>query len=807
MIKPEIPINEDQRLAALRSYKLLDTLPEDEFDDLVSIASSICNTPISIISFIDRERLWFKSIQGMLATEMPRETSFCGHVINQDEVLYVQDATKDERFKDNPLVIGDPNIRFYAGTSIVDADGFALGSLCVADSKPRDLTEVQLKALKSLARSVENLLKLRQTAKQLKNSKYRYEELLKNVGDLIFELDENGFYTYVNATLEKATGYRSSELKEMRFTELIYQPDLEELLQAALKRIKGKKKESYNEFRIVTKTGEVRWVGQTTNFSYDGDRMVKIWAVARDIDEKKKIQESLSEQEVKYRLLSDNISDLICLHEPNGKYTFVSPSVKNLLGYDPQDLIGKDAYKYFHPEDVRHISENSHKHVLEGKDVPSIIFRLRKKNGEYIWAETYTTPIKDSRGEVVALQTATRDISRLIEQQEALKEAKVRAESAVIEKSNFLSTMSHEIRTPLNAIIGIGNILSEENPSPTQLEYLKLLKFSGENLMNLVNNILDFSKIDESKIKLTSEPFNLTEMVSSTIDSLKLQAVESNVQLKLEISPLLPTTVVGDRMRMIQVLNNLVANAIKFANQTSVIVRVKSETIQNGNVKILFEVEDHGVGIPADKLERIFDRFVQASDNTTRQFGGSGLGLTISNKLIQLMGSKIEVVSEKDRGSKFFFKLSLPVSSTEARTYKKRNELTNLTSHDINLLLVEDNEINRLIAMRFLKKWGVNANYAENGLLAVEAAKRSQYDIILMDLQMPVMDGYESSRLIREMDGYQSVPILALTASTEAHLNKQLMESSPIQGVISKPFSPDNLHKKITSALKISFGS
>lgn len=804
MITPQIPENEQNRLTSLRSHGLLDTLPEAEYDDLVSIASSICETPIAIISLIDEDRQWFKSIKGLPPGEMPRELSFCAHAINNHgEILQVEDTLNDDRFSDNPLVKDDPKVRFYAGAPIMDSNGFALGTLCVVDQKPRNLNDSQLKALRSLANSVQHLLALRLTLRELEESKFRYEELLSNVGDFIFELDESGFYTYANESLERASEYDLDSLKGMRFAELVFGPDLEKLLVGIAKKIKTKKKESYDEFRIKTKSGKIIWIGQTSKLSYEGDRLTKVWAVARDINDRRNIEESLKKQEAKYRLLSDNASDLICLHEPEGRYTFVSPSVKRLLGYEPDELMGKGAYEFFHKDDINHIRENAHKQALKGIDVQSVIYRLKRKDGDYIWAETYTTPIKGPKGDVIALQTATRDISKLILQQEALRESKQRAESAVIEKSNFLSTMSHEIRTPLNAIIGIGNILSDDSPLPNQVQYLNMLKFSGENLMNLVNNILDFSKIEESKIKLNNEPFALKGMVLDIANSLKLEAKESNINLDVELDESLPEAVIGDQMRIIQVLNNLITNAIKFANQTQVIIRVRIESNDSEKAKILFEVEDYGIGIPTDKLEQIFDRFVQASGDTTRKFGGSGLGLSISNKLLELMGSKIEVESEKGRGSKFYFSLELPISKSNARVGISNNRGVDLSEYGINLLLVEDNEINRLIAMRFLKKWGLNVDYAEDGLLAIEVAKKKKYDIVLIDIQMPVMDGYESSRIIHKLDGYDSVPFIALTASTEAHLDTKSLKNSPISCVISKPFNPDKLLKEIVKLLKL----
>lgn len=395
-----------------------------------------------------------------------------------------------------------------------------------------------------------------------------------------------------------------------------------------------------------------------------------------------------------------------------------------------------------------------------------------------------------------------RYVGELREQEAALKLAKQKAEDASVKKGRFLSTMTHEIRTPLHAVTGIVQLLIRENPKSEQLEYLEMLRFSAENLMVLINDILDFNKIEAGKIELEETTFNLSELTHGIKQSLAYKAGEKNIGLELVTEGDIPAVLVGDPIRISQILNNLISNAIKFTDKGKVSIRIKAANEKDNLVRLDFEIADSGIGIPKDKLPYIFESFTQASSDTTRKFGGSGLGLTITKELLHLMGSEIRVNSKKGKGSVFSFTLQLEKAKQLQAHAEQVIQVERWEGHTIQLLLVEDNEINRVIASQLLRKWNIETTYAENGLVALEKLKTQQYDIILMDLKMPKMDGYEAARAIRDIDDpyYQNVPIIALTASATTEAKNKVFANG-MNGFTTKPFKPEELFQTIAEHL------
>ena len=359
--------------------------------------------------------------------------------------------------------------------------------------------------------------------------------------------------------------------------------------------------------------------------------------------------------------------------------------------------------------------------------------------------------------------------------------------------------MSHEIRTPMNAVIGLTHLLLQENPRQDQLDNLQTLKFSAENLLSLINDILDFSKIEAGKIEFEKISFKLIDLVNSIKHSMQYKAEEKGIKLKLEVDEGIPANVKGDPTRLAQVLNNLVSNAVKFTSKGYVKVSIRNLGQDGEGIKLRFSVRDTGIGIPEKKLSSIFESFSQASSSTTREYGGTGLGLAITKKLLELCGSTIEVKSKENVGTEFAFdlRLELPDSSEKvAKTYVTEDLAEQNWSG--NILLAEDNKVNVKIACKFLKKWGLEVDVAENGLVAVELAKNKKYDLVLMDLQMPVMDGYEATKRIRGM--YPDIPIIALTASALLEVKAEAIAAG-MSDYASKPFNPTELRKKINQFL------
>lgn len=369
-------------------------------------------------------------------------------------------------------------------------------------------------------------------------------------------------------------------------------------------------------------------------------------------------------------------------------------------------------------------------------------------------------------------------------------------------KSEFLSTMSHEIRTPLNGIISITHLLnSEKNISNQYKDYFKNLRFASEGLLNLVNDILDFSKIEAGKIELQREIFDFKTFLSDIKDSFKFRAKDNNSTIEFEWDEKLVSHYEGDKFRIAQILNNLISNAVKFTAGGHITLRASKigESKDSSNVKILIEVEDSGIGIPGDKIESVFDSFSQATGSTAQDYGGTGLGLAITRSLVELFGSEIRVKSTIGEGSCFFFELDLPIA--ENRDQKQANLNLKKDISGLKVLLAEDNELNIFVVQRFMDLWSVDLDVVVNGKDAVEKTESKAYDVILMDIEMPVMGGSEAAKIIQQGGSINSqTPIYAMTAYAISDVN-ELPETEFFSGYLSKPLNPGQLHDTLSEYL------
>lgn len=1148
-----VPENESERLRTLENYEILDSLNEEDFDQLTELASIICDVPISLISLIDKDRQWFKSKVGLDVSETTRELAFCQYAIMETEIFEVEDATRDERFKNNGLVTGNPNIRFYAGSPLIDPNGFALGTLCVIDREPRVLTDKQKRALALLAKEVTTLIVERRQKAELKH----FENIFSVSSDLVGVAGVDGIFKKINPAFHKALGWDDQTLLNTSFFDLVHPEDLEKTVSEVQQLSTGQAmvnfthrvktlndgyktfqwtaaaevstgnlfaigrdvtKEREKEARVITSEEQLRaffensqgfmcthdmngrfltvnsagaaslgygkeeilnlslfdiipaqvhqnvWAyladiiknrkskGQMLVHTKDG--MERIWMYSNilqhrpdgtqyiignaiDITERHNLEEELKKTKITLEqintvarvggwevdLISSKVSwtsitreihgvgddyiptveqgvnfykegysrskiaeviqiaissgkgwDVelqivdfngrekwvralgnaafekgVCIRvfgtfqdisnsktaeiekyrsqklfkevlnaasevsviatDVEGTITVFNSGSEKLLGYSAEEIVGKHNPGLFHrPEEViargRELTDEYgvpvegfrvfvHKPEIEGaeqrewtyvrkdgkkrtvslvvtaiKDLDETIngylgvatditekkvieqqlleqqarlsafvehapaaVAMLDRDMRYIaatskWIDEYhfsgkqvigvsyydlfknldqerrdrharvmngaierndeekyrlagatedsyiaweMRPWYQFDGTIGGIMLFTQNITSIIRQREELNTAKIMAEQASVAKSEFLANMSHEIRTPLNGVIGFTDLLLRTNLNQTQQQYLNIVNQSGNALLSIINDILDFSKIEAGKLELDNERFDLYEMCGQATDIITYQIQKKGLEMLLNIAANLPRFIVADSVRLKQILVNLLGNASKFTEKGEVELKIEVLEAGSEDSTLRFSVRDTGIGIKADKQKKIFEAFSQEDGSTTKKYGGTGLGLTISNKLLGLMGSYLQLTSEPGKGSCFYFDITVPSEKGEAINWENIDRIKTV-------LVVDDNENNRTILNQMLLLRNIKTTEARNGLEALQILDNgARFDAILMDYHMPYMDGIETIRKIKEnfLFSVEDQPVILLySSSSDEHIIK-----------------------------------
>lgn len=527
-------------------------------------------------------------------------------------------------------------------------------------------------------------------------------------------------------------------------------------------------------------------------------------SIVKDVHDEYQAKLDLQQSEEKYRRLVEESTEIIFSLTETFLLYYVSPNVKQFLGYDSLDITGRSIFDFLHPEDLGAFL------VLldESKDFLAqnqfLEYRLKDINGEYRVFNSNGKLIEDKDGVHRYYTGVARDISKLKDTQRELLLAKERAEQASLIKSQFLSVMSHEIRTPMNAVIGLAHFLMEEDPRPDQLENLKTLQFSAENLMALINDILDYNKIDSGKVELEQAPFDLRNTIHRIVHAHSFHANEKGLKVSCEIDGSIPDTMVGDSLRIGQIVNNLMSNAIKFTENGFVRISILREYTEGNRIDIRFVFEDTGIGIPESKRKSIFEAFTQASTSTSRKYGGTGLGLAIVKGLVEIFGGEIEVRARKEGGSIFEFIIPLEFVDLQKLEAERAVLISNRKSlENAAILVAEDNAVNQILIRKFLTKWNVgNLVIASDGKEALEQFNMGWFNLVLLDLQMPELDGFEVAQAIRNHPDEEKrrVPILALTAASLNEVRDEL-KLSGMDDFVPKPFTPEILFEKILKHL------
>lgn len=494
----------------------------------------------------------------------------------------------------------------------------------------------------------------------------------------------------------------------------------------------------------------------------------------------------ITETKIRLDRVVNNVREIIFQADLEGNFIYLNSAWERITGYKVEDTIGKHFTGFFKNLDPRDFNQLKELENIGDRSL-SIVFRTIE-DGNTQWFEITTKPTKNSDNETDGYIGIIVDITSLKEtEQELIKANQV--------KDYFLSSMSHEIRTPLNAVVGISNILLMNDPKEDQIENLNSLKFSSKHLLNLINDILDFSKLNVGKVSIHREKFDLYDTLNSIEKSFSFSAMDKGLKLSFEIDPKIPEFLCGDNLRFSQIVTNLLSNAIKFTKEGEVKLEATSLNNDGEFVKINFKVIDTGIGIAKENYEKVFEQFSQAEDHTTKIYGGTGLGLSISKKLLNLQGSELLLDSELGKGTTFSFSLEFGIIDCDQMERIQFNNKIEGDVKGLNVLIAEDNSMNVLVLKNYFDKWGITFQVFENGQLLYDNVSELDFDLILMDLQMPVLDGYNTARKIREL-GVQK-PIIALSASVSHDVTLKVKEVG-MNDYLCKPFDPEDLKQKLS---------
>lgn len=495
-----------------------------------------------------------------------------------------------------------------------------------------------------------------------------------------------------------------------------------------------------------------------------------------------------------YAAVVKNSSDIICAVDAESfRIETINPAVKKILGIDPNELIGTSVIDFVIDDQKPEFRIKLGEIIKDGIKGSVLELQFKTFGKRTIWVECR-----------VSYQNRTmflniNDISAQKSFQIQLIRSKENAEYTKKAKETFLANMSHELRTPVNGILGLTNLLRKTELTEQQSNMIGLLETSSQSLLGVINDVLDISKIEAGKFSIVRAPNNIHNLVKSVYGLLKFNADENNIRFSMEISPDVPLNIMVDSLRLNQILMNLLSNAIKFTEQGEVKLKVSVQEKETNRVKLTFTVDDNGIGIPADRLSNIFDSFEQAEDDTAIKYGGTGLGLAIVKKLVELKGGEIVVSSEVGKGSTFAFTNWYALANAQQQNTKDKTVKTVEPFKNIRVLIAEDNLVNQFMLSKMLKDWQMEVEMVDNGSKAVDKLKLKDYDLILMDTNMPVMNGYQAAKVIR-MDFEEpkrSIPIISLSAATLDYEQEEAL-SSGMNDVLSKPFHPNELHSMIS---------
>ncbi|HZZ87514.1 MAG TPA: PAS domain S-box protein [Caulobacteraceae bacterium] len=624
-----------------------------------------------------------------------------------------------------------------------------------------------------------------------------FQTLADNSTDVIVRIDRNQRIVYVSPSCRQF-GYEPTDVLGRRLDDFAVPGERDANFHSREAVMRGESgADQVYERRLVTASGEHVWVEGSPKvlLGTDGKPEGMITQL-RDVTARRAAQAALAESETRYRLLAERSTDIILRLDACGVIRYISPACRR-LGYAPEEMIGRPAVDFLHADD--HAMAQARSQALYEGEVRASgdarQYRAVTKGGEVIWLEGEAALSHDDAGGLVDIVTHLRDVTERRAFEDELRRKRTEAEAATQAKSEFLANMSHEIRTPLTGILGFAGLLQEEaDLTPAQRTYANRIATASRTLLTVVNDILDFSKIEAGQVELDPQPFDPVAFAVETVELVAAQADEKGLELNVAIDGALPPAVSADPARLRQVLLNLLTNAIKFTETGGVSVIVAHAPADGGGM-LKVSVQDTGVGIAADRLPRLFQRFSQGDGSISRQYGGTGLGLAISKSLATLMGGQIGVESAEGQGARFWFSLQAPAC---ARPEAPDAEVPGgIEAQPARILVVDDSPVNRELVGVLLGVFGHELSEASGGAEAVLAASEKPFDLILMDLQMPGMDGLAATRAIRAgASANRTTPIVALSANIlPTHLDA--CRAAGMNDHIGKPIDTRELLTKV----------
>ena len=658
-------------------------------------------------------------------------------------------------------------------------------------NKQQEYTETDVSTVSLFADLAWDIAEKKRSADRLLLAARRYELLANTSLEAFVVMTPDGKISFANKAACGMYGYRLEELLVLSIWDLEAVENEEEFRQHAERLMVS----GYDRFetRHYRKGGHVINVEVSVSFLSETS---EILAFYRNITQRKHIEAALQQSEERFRSIMELSPDIISILTGDGVLAYNSPAALTIHGYSDADMAERNTFDLIHPDDRSHV-EKIFNMILEDPSQPRTVqYRYRNKNGTYTWMEATGANHLDNSS-IKGVITISRDITVRKQSEEALRHASVVSEAANQAKSEFLANISHEIRTPMNAIVGLGYLVLQTNLSTRQQDYLTKMTTAANGLMQLLNDLLDLSKIEAGMMVLTATSFKLQPLLEHLLSLAGVGASAKELRLILTIDPQTPDYLEGDPVRLEQILLNLLANAVKFTPAGEVELAVRPLAEEDVQVTIEFAVRDTGIGLTPEQVGMIFGVFTQADTSTTRRYGGTGLGLSICLRLLALMGGEIRVESEPGRGSIFtvtacFRRGTAPVAEPEAPLDRAvaREALTGCR-----VLLVEDQPINQQVLQELLEQVGAHVTIAVDGREAVVAVTRveGRYDAVLMDLQMPVMDGYEATLLLRRLRTAEQLPIIALTAHARREERERCLNVGMNDHLV-KPVNPDRLY-------------